>query len=499
MKYIPNLVWRTALLGLLLTAAPGCDLLEQESPSALSPEDVFSSPDRIEKAANGMYDALQDGEFLGGRALIYNDIRSDDTDPAGFFGGLALSNATSGDANAAGAWVGGYRSMYMANYMMQELGKRSNNAGLTQEKYNQYIGEAKFIRALCHFTLVNMFAQPYNYSGNGSHPGIPIQLNAPNGEEAYLPAQQLPRSTVAQVYDQIERDLLDALAKLPVSQGSQPVSIARATQDAARGLLSRLYLYKGDLDNAKRYAGEIIASGRHELNTSAYAEFRAVLPDAPHPQQFTSESIFFVAMTINDNPNTNNAIGEHYSPPPGRGDITVTPLSRVIPATDKRRTELMVQRSGRLWTRKYSAETSTGSYGGANRGAWVPILRYPEILLTRAEVLAKQQAGDQADAEALELLNKVRDRSKPSTAASYTVASFATKQAFIDAILRERRFELAFEGHRIFDLFRNGLDVPARTGSAPAPGIPWKSDRAVLPIPANEILRNPNLTQNPGY
>ena len=78
---------RQAALGaLLLASATGCDVLTQDPPTALTDTDAFANPDRISKSATGMYDQLQNAEFLGGRALIYGDVRSDDTNPAGFFG-----------------------------------------------------------------------------------------------------------------------------------------------------------------------------------------------------------------------------------------------------------------------------------------------------------------------------------------------------------------------------------------------------------------------------
>lgn len=504
MKSILSLTSRAAVLGLLLAGSTSCDLLDQQSPQDFNPDDVFSTPTRIDKAAVGMYDALQDGEFLGSRALIYSDVRSDDVDLSGSFQTLATSTIPSSDGSALGAWAGGYRSMYMANYMIRQLTQR-NGAGLSLEKYNQYIGEAKFIRALCHFTLVNLFAQPYNFSPDASHLGVPIQLDAPDGTEAYLPDQQKPRATVKQVYDQIILDLTEAIQGLPENQGNGNDNVARATKDAARGLLSRVYLYKGDYANAARYAGEIIASNRHQLNTTAYAEFR--VPAGGDPS-FTTESIFFVAMSQNDNPNTNAAIGQYYAPTSGQ--ITVTPYRNALPGpssptnqpyttTDRRRADLLVYRSSKWWTRKYTGELATGGAGGSNRGAWIPIVRYPEILLNQAEALVKQSNGMPTDTVALHYLNMVRDRSKPINAPHYRLSTFANKEAFIDAILTERRFELAFEGHRLYDLFRNGRDVPAHGTTTPVPVLRWKEPRAILPIPTSEIQRNPNLVQNEGY
>ncbi|WP_133257117.1 RagB/SusD family nutrient uptake outer membrane protein [Hymenobacter edaphi] len=506
MKFIFPFVRRAAFLGLLAAASTGCDLLQQDSPQDFSPDDVFGSPARIDKAVVGIYDGLQDGDFLGSRALIYSDVRSDDVDPAGAFSSLAFSNIPSSDGFALGAWAGGYRSMYMANYVIRELEKR-NGAGLDAARYNQYIGEAKFARALCHFTLVNLFAQPYNYSADASHLGIPIQLTAPDGTEAYQPDQQLARSSVREVYAQIERDLLSAVDQLPESQGGGRVSIARATKDAARGLLSRVYLYKGDNTNAARYAADIVNSNRHQLNTTAFTEFKTA---AGGDQPLTSESIFFIAMSQGDNPNTNAAIGQHYAPT--TGDITVTPYRNALPGpatgstnatnTDRRRLDMLVLRSNRWWTRKYTSDLPNGSAGGSNVAAWIPIIRYPEILLTRAEALVKL-AGSitdlQTDTTALHMLNLVRERSRPLNAARYTKNTFSTKEQFLDAVLRERRFELAFEGHRLYDLLRNGRNVPAHGTTSTVQQLDWKSPKSILPIPANEIARNPNLVQNDTY
>ncbi|GAB3835013.1 RagB/SusD family nutrient uptake outer membrane protein [Hymenobacter jeollabukensis] len=511
MKFIFSSASRTAAFGLLLTATASCDLLQQQSPQDFNPNDVFSTPARIDKAAVGMYDALQDGEFLGSRALVYADVRSDDVELSPAFNNLAISNIPSSDGSALGAWAGGYRSMYMANYMIRELTKR-NGAGLDVAKYNQYIGEAKFIRALCHFTLVNLFAQPYNATPDASHLGVPIQLTAPDGTEAYEPAQQLPRSTVKEVYEQIIKDLTEAIAVLPETQsaGGGNDNAARATKDAARGLLSRVYLYKGEYGNVIRTAEPIIGSGLHRLNSSAFADFLVPAEGTPN---LTSESIFFIAMSQNDNPNTNAAIGQYYTPSTTIS-VSVTPYKNALPGpagaagataanTDRRRLDQLRFTSSQWWTRKYSKLLLNGSPGGANMGAWIPIVRYPEILLNQAEALVKNAPTfpyPATDSTALRYLNYIRNRSKPTNAPAYTLSSFTTKEAFINAILTERRFELAFEGHRLYDLFRNGLNVPAH-GTAPniIPELPWKSTKAILPIPSSEITRNPKLVQNDAY
>ena len=494
MKPFVSFVSRAAVVAMLLATSTSCDLLNQQSPQDFTPEDVFSSPSRIDKAVVGMYDAMQDGAFLGSFALIYSDVRSDDVDlPAGFQN-LATSTMLSSDGNALGAWSGGYRSMYTANYIIRELTKR-DGAGLSPQKYKQYLAEAKFLRALCHFTLVNLFAHPYNYTADASHLGVPIQLEAPDGIEAYLPAQQKPRATVKQVYDQIIEDLTEAATNLPETQGTGTYSVARATKDAALGLLSRVYLYKRDYAKAAQYAGEVISSGRHQLNPTAYQAFK-VRAGQERNFDLDRESIFFIAQGLagNDNPNTNAAIGQFYAP---KTSITITPYRNALPSTDRRRVDLVITNQSKYYTRKYTGELETGAPGGSNLGAWIPMVRYPEVLLNRAEALAHTPGGA---ADAVTLLNQVRDRSKPTTSPSYTVGNFTNTQALVNAILLERRFELAFEGHRLYDLFRNEMPVPAHgSGATQVAELGWREDRSIMPIPANEIQRNPALVQNDGY
>jgi hypothetical protein len=476
-----NLARISTLSAVLLMGVTSCNVLQQDPPTALTEADAFANADRISKSAIGMYDALQNAEFLGGRALIYGDVRSDDTDASPYFSTIVNTAATlPNDVYATNGWTGGYRTLYGVNYFLQQLALNASNT--TPELASQYTGEGEYIRALVYFNLVNLYAQPYNFTADASHLGVPIQLGAPDAVGAFDASQNLPRATVKQVYDQIEKDLLDALTKLPETYSTAFDKTGRVTKDAARTLLSRMYLYKGDYTNAAKYSGDVITGNRHTLNASPATPFTST-------SYQTSESIFSVAMNSSDNPNTNNALGQHYGGK-NRADITVTPYARIdstqFHSKDKRRTLLLTSSS------TYPAATAltyTLKYNNASFD-YVPIHRYSEVLLNRAEALAQLSTGVSADA--VTLLNTVRSRSLPNIPAypAYTVASFASKQALVDAILFERRLELAFEGHRYYDLLRYKRN-PGR--------ISYGDQRVVLPIPLVDIQQNPNLQQNPGY
>lgn len=469
-----------AALGLMLVGAPACDPLNQELPTAFSPDEAFANADRIAKAAVGMYDGLQNAEFLGGRALIYSDLRSDDEDVSPFFADISTFNAQANNTQVTNAWTGGYRTIFQVNYFLQRIA--ANTGKTTPALEAQFIAEGKYIRALTYFHLVNLFAQPYNFTPDASHSGVVLQLTAPNdATEAFSPTQQLPRSTVAQVYAQIEKDLTEALPSLPETYVAPFDRTSRATKDAVRALQSRVSLYKGNYAAAAAAAGDVVTGARHTLNLTPGVVFNAATYQ-------TTESVFSVAMNAADNPNTNNALGQHYGSA-RRADITVTPYALIptnlFPAGDLRRTTLLIPAAvptdpaSRTFTLKYS----NGSFDN------VPISRYSEVLLNRAEGLAQTATG--VSAAAIALLNQVRDRSKPSTTPSYTAATFGTdKQALIEAILLERRLELAFEGHRYYDLLRYRRN-PGR--------INYGDNRVVLPIPLVDIQSNPNIQQNPGY
>lgn len=442
--------------------------------SSISQTDAFSSADRIEKSSVGMYDALQNQNFFSGRILIYADIRGLDAIPNTFFGQMGFYSTTnSTDGTVALAWQAGYRTIYQSNLFL--AGFTPNMALVTQAKADQYVGEAKFIRSLCYFYLVSLWAQPYNFTADASHPGVPLVLTA--ASDPFATSNNLARATVKQVYDQMESDLLDAEAKLPLNASDAFTTVARATKGAARGLLMRLYLYKGDWANASKYADANINANLYSLVANPISIFRT-----PY---LSSESIFSVAMSGADNPNTNNSLGEHYNPR-ARGDISISTdyIALIDQANDLRfkamaGDSLVEKYNGSWWTRKYNGLTSD----------FVPVLRYAEVVLTKAEALARQTTAT-ADATAIIFLNQLRNkRGLPSLTPT-------TQQALLDAIAKERRIELAFEGQGSLEFQRNKLDLPAHST---VPIQPWGTSYRILPIPKYDTDKNPNLVQNAGY
>lgn len=447
-----------------------CEKQLFESPYAqLDPAEAFSSADRIAKTAIGMYDALQNREFFGGRVLIYADIRGIDCGVPRYFGNMAdFSALRSDDIVVEDAFIGGYRTINEANLFLKNITTYSGVASPEDEA--KYKAEAKFIRALNYFYLVNLWAQPYKFTADGSHLGVPLVLEV--SDKPFDPSNRIPRNTVKEVYDQIIKDLEEAYPSLPEVTATRSISnVGRATKGAVDALLARVYLYKQDYTKALEYGNKVISSSKYSLEASPKEIFTAYT---------TAESIFSVAHNGSDNPNTNNALGQHYSPNL-RADIQVSPdFVNLMSATDLRRKDLIIQDEGAYWNTKYTTI-----------GDWAPVLRYSEVLLTKAEALANLASGNSVSAEALTLVNQVRHRSDASTS---IVA--ATKSELISKILQERRIELAFEGHGTFEFLRTGRDIPAH-GTAKEQK--WGATTVVLPFPQAEVQQNPNLVQNPGY
>jgi starch-binding outer membrane protein, SusD/RagB family len=474
MKNMKKATFSLAIFLSLLTVVGGIGCgkeLNEEPFNAISASDAFNSPERIDKSAVGMYDQLQNSNFFGGRILVYADIRGVDASPASsFFGDIGLFHTLKSDNNTVAlAWQGAYRTIYEANLFLKNF---APNAGLVSPaKADQYVGEAKFIRSLCYFYLVNLWAQPYSFTADAGHPGVPLVLEA--AADPFASSNAIPRAFVKAVYGQMEQDLLEAEAKLPLTYSDDYTRTSRATKGAARALLMRLYLYKGDYAKAAAYAKTIMDSG------VGYALQGA--PQTPFRTYTTKESIFSVAMDGGDNPNTNNALGQHYSAA-RRGDIPVsTDYVNLMDTTVDLRYKNLVQKvSGSFWTTKYNAGVTD----------WVPVFRYAEVLLTRAEALAQLAAGTAADTEATGLLNQVRARSNAGA------VNPATKEELLNLIYRERRIELAFEGQGILEFLRTKRDIPAHSGVVAQS---WGSDYVVLPIPKYDTDKNPQLEQNDGY
>ncbi len=458
----------------------------------LSSDLAFSTPQKIENAVIGAYNALQSANYLSGRALIYVDLMGEDIfDKGAFFGDLARFNMLSNNGLPATVWTAGYAAITTANRV--EAGITANSSILDAAKAKELLAECKFIRAVSHFYLINFFAQPYVFSADATHIGIPIITE---NFTANTPEANKPRASVKEVYTQIISDLQSALTDLPVAYPEIYETKTRATKATAAGLLSRVYLYQNDYPAARTTSQQLISGnyGTYSLLAEPNGAFGP-------GNYLTSETIWSIPNNVTDNPNTNNALPQHYFPN-GRGDLAISPsflnnaTNAYFAADDKRRTTMLIAGTG-----ANAGYTFTTKYPDvATRADWAPIIRYAEILLTNAE--ANARIASDVDADAITTLNRVRNRAQVS-AAPYTVADFSNKQELINAILGERRIELAFEGHRFWDIMRIKGNITNKYDNDGVTLLPiqnFGADKSIMPIPQIEVDKSKNvLQQNKGY
>ena len=482
-------LYTSLLFALFVSSCKKSEIYEIAVTDVLTFDQVFADAARTEKAVVQGYNGLQNANYLSGRALIYVDIMGGDVyDRQQYFGELPRFNITGTNGFASGVWSAAYGSIGSANRAIRGMAAYPNV--LDPATFTHYNAECKFVRAVNHFYLVNFFAQPYAFTTDASHLGVPIITQSFTS----VVGSNVPRATVKQVYAQIIKDLTEALADLPAQQADTYTSKSRATKAAASAMLARTYLYMGDYANAKLYSGNILSGlyGNFTLTTAVNGAFGTVAKNQ------SSETIFSIANSQTDNPGTNNALPMHYAST-GRADLVVSKIfldasqNTYYATDDKRRTMLTGTVSTAVrYTTKYPQTTTIAD--------WAPIVRLPEIYFIYAEATTK--ATNTVTQDAIDKLNKVRDRARVS-APQYTLASFATSQDLVDAILGERRIELAFEGHRFWDLMRNKKTVTKKLDSDGATIIPDQAyglPKNIFPIPQDQVdLSKGVLIQNPGY
>lgn len=481
-------LYKLSLLLLLLV----CSFVACKKELAIEPEQsvsdqaVFTSKAGAQAAVFGVYSTAQLLDVFGGLPLIIGDYQADNVEFVGSFPTLQeISQFTTLSVNTSIApiWENHYKVILRANSIIDRV-PGITEAGFTDAQKKQMVAEAKFIRALTYFQLVNLFAQPYNCS-NGSNLGVPLVLKQFDPANINFPS----RNTVNDVHLQIKKDLEEAITDLPATYAALADTRGRATKGAARGLLSRLHLYRREWAEAASRANEVITATPTYALAANYAFYDAN----------SAEDVFTIEMTTTDNSRTGaGGLASYHRPASagGRGDAPFS--TSLIQAYlqepgDKRLaiSDSAVASDGprRRFTLKYfDARTNADN---------TPVIRVTEMYLNRAEALAEKDGLNQ---ESIDLINALRRR---AGLADWTLITFTTKQALVDGILNERRKELAFEGHRRMDLLRKGL--PLRT-SGPAAAISTPCDatsspKVILPIPQREIDINPALKgqQNPGY
>lgn len=463
-------------LGLALTvsACNETELLNPQPETSISGANAFDTPDRIAGLVNGIYKAIKSGNYYGGNYFTYQEARGEEfiNRTSNTFTAYEAWNQTlnSGSNFVAGFWTSAYGAINNANILIKGLQDNPNKLSATLTK--QYIAEAKFLRALSYFSLVTLYARPFT-ENQGTSPGLPLRLQA----ETTSANNDLKRSTVAEVYAQIIKDLNEAEPDLPLNYSTALLNTTRAHRNTAIALKTRVYLNSGNWAKVIDEAQKIVSTtAPYSAATGVNHKLQNIV-EIFTTNYTSTESILSVPMTELDNvtgqssfPYVFNANSEYNLNPSGIWGDTEWK------STDLRRTFSRTA-SGVQFLTKYNKPSPFLDY--------LPIIRYSEVLLNYAEAAAR--TGDLT--KATDLLKAVRNRSD----ASYTfpASAVSTQSALINTILKERRIELLGEGFRSNDLLRNLLPLPAKSSSSnSAPQVLPSQSNYTFPLPNIEITTN---------
>lgn len=502
-------LYSVLFLGMLLFTRCELDVVPTD---ALTGEQIKNSSDGLVGLVNGCYaqfkdypDANTQNNWYLRQFFQMSDFGSDDI-VCGYkteddlINSFRLKDRAAEKSNINSFWEVSYKVIFAAN---AAIAMAEKDDALT----NQLNGESYFLRAVATHNLVRFFAKPYS-AANSSSPGVILRTDA-------VDSKAKARATLEETYNYIIGSLRTAAGLMSTDVPPARMSKGFATKYAVWAELSRVYLYKQQYDSCILYSDSVInATGFTALETPE--TYKTYFADAKN----RNETLWCIAFTdIDDKKGASVAsmICKLNESCWGEEGATVSLLKDMGYTTDLKNIDsrfayVDVDNPGEknnvklFYITKFSNQNNSGTLSSP------VMLRLAEVYLNRAEAYANK--GDVAKAE--EDLNTLRT-SRIAVPEGKTLADYfpaANVSNIVDVVLRERRVELAFEGHRLFDLLRNHKDMVRNywgyhiynyngipTSSEPgltAEGVVTKADdiQLIYPIPSGEISTNKLCVQN---
>ncbi len=504
MKKIFN--YAVLIMGITMITSCTKDFLTLTPKDILTDANFFKTESDAQGALTGVYGQLQPNETYGvsiDAADIEWAMSGDLYEMDGSAARIELHTLSLPASNTKirDVYSQTYLGVSRANFTISRVGKMAN---LNEDVKTKILAQAKFLRAIFYYRLVNYFG------------GVPLVLEELDASSN----MEIPRAPVADIWKQIEKDLNEAIAVLPPTWAGK--DIGRATKGAALGFLAKAYLWQQKWVDVVRVSEEINALNIYDLTPNYRdvfmetnegnkemlfaTQFRAgndgegsniVYRTAPRgaPAQFTGSGAWsnfvpqahWVAAFEKD---LNGRIKDdrYWRAIIGPGEPHQDMPTFVMPAN----VPSGWSKSGFILT-KYWQKATIG-----NSGVNAPVLRYAEVILNYAEAL--NEVGQSSDA--MTAVNRIRTRAKLD-AKLLTLG----KEAVLDAIFKERRMEFVWESAGAFsDLNRRGRfldfirDNRPEYASLEVAKKPWLQTKPILlPIPREAWERNRALVQNPGY
>lgn len=490
-QYIPFF----CIFSLVMTLSSCEDFLEKSPLDTISTESTLTGKDAV-ALVNAAYQPLQWPKLYNMRIWTTDIVAGNsNVGGAGSTDGLetvTLANftATSGNQAALDFWRGPYPGILRCNLALQQLPL----IDMAEDLRNRLTGEACFLRAHYYFILARIFGD------------VPLQTE-PLNAGSNLRQARTPKN---QVYEQIIADCERAIELLPVKSSYSATDLGRACKEAAQCMLAKVYLTLGTNYNEVAGLCEAVENLGYDLSTMSYANnFNAQINNGAESlfevqysgsTQYTWYSNDFQGSWLSAfmGPRNSNLVAgcygwqhvtqefvDSYEEGDLRKDVTI--FYEGCPQFEGKDYQPSWSLTG-YNVRKFLVSKTISPENNRNPNNFV-VYRFADVLLMKAEAL--NELGETAQARVP--LNKVRTR------AGLPNVLTTDKAQMKEIIIHERRMELAFEGHRWFDMIRvdNGDYALSFLKSIGKTNV--TKDRLLYPIPQEEVDDNPNMAQNPGY
>lgn len=467
---------------------------------------ALTSSSDLAAARTGMYKALKGNsslvDYYGQQFFVYGDVHAGDdyqynnlggSNRASFYYDMNYQTASEFTSSTV-AWKSPYIVIGRANRIIAAAeGGALSDAAEAKATIDQYAAEAKVLRALAHFDLVRIYGKPYT-EDQGASLGVPLVTEVL--ESNAKPA----RSTVAEVYTQVVKDLTEAISSNALATETEPGYVSVW---GAKAILSRVYLNMGDYANALSVAEDIIKNSDSGAALWTRDQYLKAW-DASTPNE--SEFLFRLNVTGSTDNNDLNGIG-NLQQRDGYKEMVATKKFVDMLTSDPKDVRngmflpaTAAKEVATYGTNKVFLNKLRGQGGNSRNVTIVPIIRLSEVYLTAAECAFRNNDKTKA----VEYLNDLV-KNRTTTEASLATVDNIT----LERILIERRKELIGEGQRYFDALRNNETITRYTSEADkgwhktlskdAQSFDRDYFKAIAAIPQAEINANPNIKQNTGY
>lgn len=447
-----NILKTVAILAVLAGTGTGCKkFLDAPPKDALNKEQAIGDEAGLIQLMNSAYQVVGGDAMFGGKIQAVSEMMADQLNGvnlSGDFGEFYGRKSSIFGDYKRDMYVGMYQGVYRANLVLENLDKATTSKDNIE-------GQAKFVRALVHFEVVKLFAQPWGFTADNSHLGITIRLTTEVGTKN--------RSTVKQVYDQIIADLKDAENKLPDVNNGLP------TKWAAKGLLAKVYFQMNDFQNAYNYANQVIESKKFTLDVTYAPRFTVGGSAESVFQMINTNGVFEPGAELRNQFRSDNGL------PSMR--FTTAFYAMVNTPNDVRKTLFdAVKYPGNIVITKYNKDRFN-----------VPVIYLTEMKLIRAEAAAENNANlPVAVQDVNDIMNRAYGGTKSIPVGS-TPAFIITNARF------ERGLEFAGEGNRLSEIKRIG----AKGENIDKRGSVWNCPGFILQFPQEEMGTNINFQRNP--